>query len=72
MLFAFILSRYLYILTSQCFGGNTSAEHFEPLAHAKMLLATDLFNNKTLIKKHWHMLKYVQFVADKNKYPNLS
>ena len=72
MFFAFILSRNLYIPTSQYFGGNTSAQNFEPLAHARMLLATDLLNNKTLIKKHWHMLKHVKFVADKNKCPNLS
>ena len=58
--FAFILSRTLYIPTGQCFEGNTSAHNFEPLAHARMILATDLFNNKTLIKKHWHMLKHIE------------
>ena len=58
--------------SGQCFGGNTSAQNFEPLAHARILLATDLFNNKSLIKKHWHMLKHVKFVADINKCLNLS
>ena len=40
--FAFILSKTLYIPTGQCFGGNTSAQNFEPLAHAWMLLADDV------------------------------
>ena len=50
--FVFIFNKTLYIPTGQYFGGNISAQHLELLAHARMLLATDLFNIKSLIKNH--------------------
>ena len=55
--FEFILAGALYIPTGQVFGGNTSASNFEPIAHARCLLAKQLSSNKSLLKKHWSILK---------------
>ena len=51
--FAFIIAGVLYIPTGQVFGGNTSANNFEQIAHARCLLAKQLSSNERLIKKYW-------------------
>ena len=64
--FAFIFAGVLYIHTGHVFGGNTSANNFEPIDHARCLLAKQLSSNKSLIKKHWSILKNIKFERERS------
>jgi len=61
--FSFLFFGTLYVPVGQVFGGNTSAQNFEPIAKARTILAQHLFQHGNgLVEKHKTIIDKVKFI----------
>ena len=59
--FAYAILHYFFLPTGGTFGSNTSLPEYEPLARARVFLASHLYRDTTLISKHGKLLDLVEF-----------
>ena len=59
--FSFIISLYFFLPTGGTFGAVPSPSNFEPIARARTYLATLMSRKKSLVKKHWDIIKLMKF-----------
>ena len=59
---AYVLHQYLMIPAGGHFGCNNSAQEWEPIARARMALATFLDKRDGLVTKHADIIKHITFV----------
>ena len=59
--FFFIISLYFFLPTGGTFGAVPGPSNFDPIARARTYLATLMSRKKSLVNKHWDIIKLMKF-----------